>query len=196
MSADKFNVKQRTVFVVLIAGLATLVFGASYAVEQNNKSELATIVPATTVASVQETQVLGTQISKTGAYSIVAGAAVTQGAYVKIPVQVTNTSDDVVQFSPGLQFKIIGAQSKTVKTIEVPSGVTLFAGGPITAGQMLSGDVYFVPFATESYDFVFYPDVEKDDYAVVPMTVQSAAVQNTTTTPQKAGDKKQESEDD
>ena len=195
MSADKFNVKQRTILVVLIAGLATLVFGASYAVEQKNKSELATIMPATTVASVQETQVLGTQISKTGAYSVTAGAAETQGVYVKIPVQVTNTSDYVVQFSPGLQFKLVGVQSKTVKTIEVPSGAVLFAGGPIAAGQTLSGDVYFMPFEAETYDLVFYPDVEKEEHAVVPMAAQPAVVQSTSIQ-QKAEDKKQESENE
>lgn len=199
MSADRFNVKQRLLLLALIAGLATLVFGASYAVEQKNKSELATSVPTATVASVQETQVLGAQISKTGVYSIIASATETQGTYVKIPVQVTNTSDEVVQFSPGLQFKLVGTQSKTVKTIEVPTGTTLFAGGPIAAGQTLSGDIYFVPFTSETYELAFYPDVEKEEYVVVPTTVQPEAIQSTTTQ-QASQDKKEknenESEDD
>jgi hypothetical protein len=199
MSADRFTTKQRLSLLALVLGVASVVFGASYAVEQKNNAELTVSVPETSVASTQKTQVLGTQISKTGAYMVTAGAVETQAGYVRIPVQVTNTSSETIQFAPGLQLRLLGSQTKQIKTVEAPIGANVFSGGPIAAGQTLSGDMYFVPFDTEAYELVFYADVEKDEYASIPAAIQPAAVQNIQSQ-QALEDKKQktenESEDD
>ena len=181
MSADRFDTKQRLSLIALVFVAATVVFGASYAVERQNKSELTASVPTASVSSIQETQVLGTQTEGTGAYLVTTGAVESQAAFLRIPVQVTNTSTETVQLSPGLQFKLIGSKTKSVKTIEPPTGATLFAGGPLAAGQTLSGDVYFSSFENETYELAFFPDVEKDEHAIVPMIAQPEVTQSTST---------------
>lgn len=181
MSADRFDTKQRLSLIALVIVAATVVFGASYAVERQNKSELTVSVPTTSVSSIQETQVLGTQTEGTGAYLVTTGAVESQAAFLRIPVKVTNTSTETVQLSPGLQFRLIGSKTKSVKTIELPTGATLFAGGPLAAGQTLSGDVYFSSFENETYELAFFPDVEKDEHVIVPMIALPEVTQSTST---------------
>ena len=155
---------------LVITVVAGAVFGVSYVAQNKTTTEQAALASEAqqTVASVQnDNAVLGEQTTKNGGYQVTATQVSNDTAYTGYRAVVTNLTTDTLQFSPGLQFKLVGSTTGTVRTIVVPTGTTVFAGGPIAPNTSLTGNIYFATIPSESVSLHFIPDISTTAFIVV-----------------------------
>ena len=151
----------------VIAVLTFIVVGGSFAVNKINSSKGK--VPEVAVINTEKVTnaVLGEQtLTKSLVYSVSAKERV-NADNIEYVVTVKNNSKKRVEYSPGLQFKLVDTKDLSFETVTQPKGTILMSGGPIEPGQEATGSLFFKLPKNSNSELRFYPDVESTDYTTV-----------------------------
>ncbi|MBP6962696.1 DUF4352 domain-containing protein [Candidatus Saccharibacteria bacterium] len=156
-----------TTLIALITSVSLVVIGSSIIIDKKNKSlQVHQTVVASDVNPVSSVAVLGEQVDSTSTDYAVTAKEFKYDDYVEYKVTIENTSNKRVEFSPGLQFKMVDIDNSTLSNVIQPKNTVLMPGGPIEVGQKTTGSIFFEnPIGSKGLRF--YPDATNTDYVLV-----------------------------
>ena len=153
--------------MALITSVSLVVIGSSIVIDKKHKSlqthqnDVASIADTTST-----TAVLGQQYMSDSSAYLVTAKEFNFANYVEYKITVKNISDGRLEFSPGLQFKLVDIKKSTLGNVIQPKDTILMTGGPIEVGQESKGNIFFET-PKESRELRFYPDPSLTDYILV-----------------------------
>lgn len=161
MAKDLNRHQKSAILVVTFLAIAATIFGLSTASNRLNDKELSGLRPDNT-ASAANKSVLAEKVVKVGNYEIKLHSVSRTDTYSEFYLSVTNTSQNIIQFSPNLQFTLYDKTTQKLVKSYLPNNQQLFVGGPLGSGMTQSGKIYFAVPKTNNIELDFAADLGSD----------------------------------
>ena len=150
---------------LLIIGVSGLIVGIS--VYSSNLQRAATQDTIASTDNSEITSVLGSETAVDGPYNVTASRRTDLDTQeeVAISVRIQNVGTSRLEFSPGLQLKLLS--DATLVPISPKTTVSL-PGGPLEPGDVQEGIAYFAT-GLAAPNIAFFPDIKSTSFVSIPI---------------------------